>query len=152
MPRRGDQTFGSQRRSIEVSDVLCQLLKQQSTPDVDIDLFDGNPLNFKYFMTLFREVVESKIEDLRGRLTRLIKYKPGEAKELMKHCIEQPANKGCEDAVNLLYRRYGDQQTILAVYKREVKEWLQIKVGDAAGFRKFHNFLLKCQSIIGGNK
>ena len=27
---------------------------------------DGNPLNFKYFMTLFREVVESKIEDSCG--------------------------------------------------------------------------------------
>ena len=57
--RRGDQTFGSQRSSIEVSDVLCQLLKQQSAPDVDINVFDGNPLNFKYFMTFFREVVES---------------------------------------------------------------------------------------------
>ena len=47
MSRRGDQTFGSQRSSIEVSDVLCQLLKQQSAPDVDINVFDGNPLNFK---------------------------------------------------------------------------------------------------------
>ena len=27
-----------------------------------------------------------------------------------------------------------------------------MKVGDAVGFRKFHNFLFKCQSIIGGNK
>ena len=52
MPRRGDQTFGSQRSSIEVSDVLCQLLKQQSVLDVDIDVFDGNSLNFRYFMTL----------------------------------------------------------------------------------------------------
>ena len=33
-----------------------------------------------------------------------------------------------------------------------MKEWPQIKVGDAAGFWKFYNFLLKCQSIIGGNK
>ena len=57
--RRGDQTFGSQRSSIELSDVLCQLLKRQSAPDVDINVFDGNPLNFKYFMTFFREVVES---------------------------------------------------------------------------------------------
>ena len=59
MSRRGDQTFGSQRSSVEVSDVLCQLLKQQSVPDVHIDVFDGNPLNVKYFMTFFREVVES---------------------------------------------------------------------------------------------
>ena len=119
---------------------------------MDIDVFDGNPLNFKYFMTLFREVVESKIENPRGRLTGLIKYTTGEAKELIKHCIEQPANKGYEDAVNLLYRRYGDQHTILAAYKKEVKERPQIKSGDAAGFWKFYNFLLKCQSIIGGNK
>ena len=57
MPRRGDQTFSSQRSSIEVSDVLCKLLKQQSALDMDIAVFDGNPLNFKYSMTLFREVV-----------------------------------------------------------------------------------------------
>ena len=37
-PRRGDRAFGSQRNSVEVSDVLCQLLKQQSASDVDIDV------------------------------------------------------------------------------------------------------------------
>ena len=152
MPRRGDQTFVCQRNSVEVSDVLCQLLKQQSVPDVDIDVFDDNPLNFKCFMTLFREVMESKIEDPHGRLTRLIKCTTGEAKELIKHCIEQPANKGYENAVNLSYRRYGDQHTILIAYKKEVKEWPQMKVGDAGGFRRYYSFLLKCQSLIGGNK
>ena len=53
-------------------------------------------------MTLFTEVVESKIEDPHGRLTRFIKYTTAEAKELIKHCIEQPASKGYENAVNLL--------------------------------------------------
>ena len=47
-------------------------------------------------MTLLREVVESEIEDPCGRLTRLIKYTTGEAKELIKHCIEQSANNGYE--------------------------------------------------------
>ena len=85
-------------------------------------------------------------------MTCLIKYTTGEAKELIKHCIEQPANKGYENAIHLLHRRYGEQHIILAAYKKEVKEWPQIKVGDTAGFQKFYNFLLKCQSIIGGNK
>ena len=119
---------------------------------MDIEVFDGNPLNFKYFMIWFREVVESKIEDPRGRLTRLIEYKTGETKELIKHCIEQPINKGYENALNLLYTIYGGQHTILAAHKKEMKEWPHIKVGDAAGFWKFKNFLLKCQSIIGRNK
>ena len=125
-------------------------MKQQSSCDVDIDVFDGNPLNFKYFMTLFREVVESKTEDPHGRLICLIKYTTGEAKELIKFCIEQPPNKGYENAINLLYKRCGDQHTILVAYKKEVKAWPQIKVGDEAGFHMFYNFLLKLQSIVGG--
>ena len=70
VPRRVNHTFGCQKSSIEVSDISCQLLKQRSTPDKDIDVFDGNPLNFKYFMTLFREGVESKIEDITKSNTR----------------------------------------------------------------------------------
>ena len=52
-------------------------------------------------MTLFRKVVEGKIEDPCGRLTCLIKYITGEAKELIKHFIEQPVNKEYENAINL---------------------------------------------------
>ena len=44
-------------------------------------------------MSLLRELVESKIEDHCGRLTGLIKYTTGEAKELIKHCTEQSTNK-----------------------------------------------------------
>ena len=69
---------------------MCKLLSQQSAPNVDIDMFDGNPLEFNYFMSLFEEMVESKVVDPRGRLKRLISYTKGEAKELVKHCIQQP--------------------------------------------------------------
>ena len=131
---------------------FIKLLKQQSAPDVDMEIFDGNPLNYRYFMTLFREVVESKIEDPRGRLTRLIKYTTGEAKELIKHCIELPSKTGYEKALHLLYKRYGDHHTTLAAYRKEIREWPQIKPGDATAFRKFYNFLIKCQSIIGESK
>ena len=51
--RRGNRTFVSRKSSIEVSHFLCQLLKQQSAPHVDIDGFDGNPPNFKDFTILF---------------------------------------------------------------------------------------------------
>ena len=36
-----------------VSKTMCQLLKQQSAPDIDVDFFSGNPINFHYFMTVF---------------------------------------------------------------------------------------------------
>ena len=53
--------------------------QQQSVPDIETDLFDGKPLEFNYFMSLFEELVERKIEDQRGRVTRLIKCKTEEA-------------------------------------------------------------------------
>ena len=41
-------------------------------------------------MTLFHEIVGKKVDDPRVRLTRLIKYTMGDAKEMIKHCAQQP--------------------------------------------------------------
>ena len=58
-----------------VSMMMCQLLKQQSAPDIDIDIFRGNPIDFHYFMT----VAEMKVDDPRRKLTQLINYTTGDA-------------------------------------------------------------------------
>ena len=81
-------------QSGEVSKMLCQLLKQKGAPEVDIDVFSRDLLKYHYFMEIFKEVVEKRIEDPRGRVTRLIKYTTAEAKDLIKHCIQQPLSKG----------------------------------------------------------
>ena len=132
--------------------MMCKLLSQQSAPNVDIDVFDGNPLEFNYFMSIFEEMVESKGVDPRGRLTRLINYTNGEAKEFVKHCIQQPTEVCYDNAKNLLMRRYGDPHKILWAYRLEIKKWPQVRQGDAAAYRKFYNFLLKCQSLTDGRK
>ena len=62
--------------SENVSETYCELLKLKAAPEVDMEPFDGNVLNY-HFMALFKEVVESKVEDPRGRLTRLLKYTRG---------------------------------------------------------------------------
>ena len=49
------------------------LMKQQSAPEVDIGCFDGNPLNCKNFMAIFKEVVKNRIDDPCGQFFRLIK-------------------------------------------------------------------------------
>ena len=43
----------TQSKGQDVTEILCKLVKQQSAPDVDLDVFDGNPLECHYFMTLF---------------------------------------------------------------------------------------------------
>ena len=56
------------------AEMLSKLVQEQSAPQVDMEPFEGNPLDFTYFMLMFQESVEKKIDDPRGRLTRLIKY------------------------------------------------------------------------------
>ena len=73
----------------------------------------------------------------------------GEPKELIKHCIQLPHDRGYQTAVTLLEKTYGNPHKILSSYRREVNDWPQIKFGDAKAFRKFYNFLLKCESISG---
>ena len=75
---------------IKTNEILCRLMKQQSALKVDIDCFDGNPMNYWYFMAIFIEVAGNRIDDPRGRLIKLITYTKGEVKELVMNCIQQP--------------------------------------------------------------
>ena len=138
--------------SEDISQMLCKLLKLQAAPKVDLEPFDGNTLNYHYSMALFKKVVKSKIDDPRGRLTRLIKYTTGDTKELIKHCIQVPSNEGFKNAKYLLEKVYGNLDIILVSYRREIKQWPQIKFRGAKGFIKFHNFPLKCRSVFASQR
>ena len=39
------------------------------------------------------------------------------------------------------------KEPMVSSYQKEIKEWWPLKSGDAKGFRKFYNFLLKCESL-----
>ena len=75
---------------------------------LDMEQFDGNPLNYHYFMALLAEVVETKNEEPRGRLIKLIKCTTGEGRDLIKNCIQVPHNRGYQHARALLERTYGN--------------------------------------------
>ena len=76
------------------------LLQQQGAPEIEIDKFNGNPLEYKYFMATFMEAVDNKVPTDRGRLIRLNQHLEGEPKELVRHCIQEPPTR---QAINALY-------------------------------------------------
>ena len=111
-------------------DDLCKLLKVQSAPDIDMDYFSGDPLDYQYFLSLFEELIEKKVDDPLGRLARLIKYTRGEAKELIQHCIQMPQPDGFNLAKDLLAKEYGDPHKVTAAYMKELNTWKVIRTGD----------------------
>ena len=91
--------------------------------------------------------MEKKVSDQTRRLTRLLKFTGGEAKELIKHCIHLPPQTGYETAVGLINNRYRNPLYLLASYSKEIKALPSVKPGEASGFRKFYSFVLKCETF-----
>ena len=96
-------------------------------------MFGGNSLEFHYFMAVFDEAVEKKIEDPCGKLTRLIKYTIGEVKEMLKNCIQLPPKEGYETAKQMMHKLHGDPHRAIPAYHKEIKQWPQIKSGVSTG-------------------
>ena len=85
-------TMKNTKNTKELSQMMCNLLRHLSASNVEIKTFTGNPMDYHYSMSVFKEVLEYKIGDPQGRLVRLLKYTEGEARETLKHCIQQPVD------------------------------------------------------------
>ena len=72
-------------------------------------------------MTLFHELVEKRIDEPRGRLTRLIRYTKGDSKDMIQHCMEQPPSVGYKNAKKSLDQKYRNPYNIMGVYRKEIK-------------------------------
>ena len=129
--------------------MMYKLVNEQSVIKIDIDVFDKNPLEFHYFMAVFDETVEKKIEDPGGKITRLIKYTTGEIKEMVRNCIQLPPEEGYETTKQMMHEVIdcSISHRLITAYHKEIKQWPHIKPGYAEAYRKFRNFLLKCKNI-----
>ena len=59
-------------------------------------------------------MLQKKIDDARGRLTRLIKYTDGGPKGMIKDCIQQPVPLSYKNARSLQEEKYGNPHYIVA--------------------------------------
>ena len=100
-----------------------------------------------WLQSVWQRKEERKIDDPKGRLTRLIKFTRDKAKEVIQHCIQLPDSINYKQAISLIKRLCGHPHTIFAAYRREIKKWPVIEPGDSAALKKFYSFLIKCQSI-----
>ena len=122
-------------------EMMLKLVDLHTAPEIDIDVFSGNPLEYSYFRASFRDVVEQKVLDPIGRLMRLLKYTSGDAKELIKHCIHEDEKQCYAEAIKLLDAEYGNQQILVHSYLKELKQWPPVKSNDSSGYKKLHRFL-----------
>ena len=123
---------------------MVRILK---APTAEIDKFAGDPLEYEYFMSTFKEAVDKMmVPDQRGRLAQLIKYTSSEAKELVKHCVHADATVCYDKAIQMLDSEYGSPHIIVSAYLKELECWPTVKMTDTTSLRELYCFLLRCQT------
>ena len=132
--------------------MICKLLQQQAVAHVDIKRFNGNPINYQYFMSIFKEVVEGRIEDPTGRLIKLIKYMGGEAREPIEPCVQQPTHPGYQNAKILQEKQYGVPYRLYASMHKGNKELATNKICGWKVIPRFLCFLEQMQQSWSSNK
>ena len=63
------------------------LLHYMHLPKVELDKFDGNPLEYLTFIAVFDEVVDNTVMDGQLKLTRLLQYTSGSAKAVIRETV-----------------------------------------------------------------
>ena len=63
-----------------------ELIDMLSIPKLELDKFDGNPLEYHSFINVFDENVGNKTSDDRVKFTRLLQYTTGSAKAAIRNC------------------------------------------------------------------
>ena len=132
----------------ETNQLMSDIFKELRAPTVQLDPFDGNPMDFPFFMAKFVQAVEMKIEDGKGRLARLIQFTAGPAKELAKSCTYLSEEICYSQAKKLLTDKYGNHFVVNAEYRKMSGAWPRLKANDVASFTAFENFLIKFHSSV----
>ena len=92
--------------AIDVMDVLTM-------PKSKLDTFSGNPLHFQSFMRVFDEQVDAKDVNDGHKLTRLLQYTTGPAKEAIRNCVLlTDMSNGYKKARDILKVRFGSDHLI----------------------------------------
>ena len=60
---KSKSTMKNNENTEELSQMMYSLSCHQSAPNVEIETFTGNPLDYHYFMSVFKEAVEYEIDD-----------------------------------------------------------------------------------------
>ena len=87
--------YGSENGN--TADLFCALVREQAAPQVTIEPFHGNLLNFAYFLSMFAESVEKKNRGLNGKIDQADQMH----RILVKHFINDKPEQGYRNAMEL---------------------------------------------------
>ena len=105
-------------------------LERLEMPKREFLYFDGDPKRYPRFMKNFEVNLEHRVQDDNTRLSYLIQYCTGVAKEAIENCVLLPADQGYHEAKDILRKNFGQKHIIVHAFIDKVVKGPQIKASD----------------------
>jgi hypothetical protein len=110
--------FERQTQLIEGQNATVERLTSSlDLPKREFLRFDGNPTTYLRFIKNFELNVESRVQDNTIRLSYLIQYTDGGAREAIENCVILPADVGYARAKEILRKTFGQKHNIVRAGK-----------------------------------
>ncbi len=129
------------------NEITSMLVHQQclaSLPRREIQIFDGNPLQYHAFMQSFEQTVEQKADNDMDCLHYLEQYTRGQPQQLVRSCQHMTDGNGYAAAKTLLHEHFGNDHVIASAYMDKIFSWPSIKSEDAKALQAYSLFLRGC--------
>lgn len=131
-------------RQNEITALLVQQHCLSSLPKKEIQVFDGNPLQYQTFIKSFEHNIESQTPNPKDGLYYLEQYTTGQPRELIRSCLHMAADRGFTTAKSLLQQHFGNEFKIATAYMDKALSWSSIKPDDTKSLQAYALFLRGC--------
>lgn len=128
----------------EMTSILLYQQTLASLPKRDIQVFDGNPLQYHAFMQAFEHTIETKTNNPADCLHYLEQYTSGQPQQLVRSCQHITDGTGYATAKAQLHEHFGNEHHIASAYMNKIFAWPQIKSEDAKALQAYSLFLRGC--------
>ena len=114
-------------QSIDASSGLKDFASYMNLPKVELEIFSGDPLKYSSFLAIFDEHVHRAPIDDSMKLSRLLQYTSGKAKDAIRPYTLMDAKEGYRNARESLEKRFGNSHTISDLIIKQLKNGKQVR-------------------------
>lgn len=107
--------------------------------------FDGNPINYPKFVENFKTNIEAREESPAAKLSYLIQFCTGVAKEAISSCVMLPPEEGYKRARQILEDNFGQGHIICRAYINNITKGNPIKPYEADKLLQLAREMENCQ-------
>ncbi|XP_077862854.1 uncharacterized protein LOC144345005 [Saccoglossus kowalevskii] len=125
----------------EVTDAMKQLVDSFRLPQVKLEIFSGNPLQFPSWESSFKSLIESKAPSVVERLNLLSQHLSGEPKAMVNSYLLLQTEEAFVQAKAELKDRYGNNTVIAKAFIDKLASSPRIQPRDSIGLRRFSDML-----------